>query len=365
MVRIVDVHTHVYTPAYLDLLRKRSVVPRVLPGTPERLVILPGEDKDSSTAAGRPVGPEYSKISEKLAFMDLHGIDHSVISLANPWLDWLSLDEGVAQMAATVNDELAAWCTSDEAGGRLSAFAVLPIVSVQASVDEVKRITQTPLSNSIRGVIMGSLGAGEGLDDPVLEPLWETFSATNLVVFVHPHYHLPSSVYGPQPTGHVLPLAIGFPVETSLAIARLILAGVLERHPTLRMLIAHSGGVLPFLAARLDSCVSHDAHLARRLPKPPSHYLSKLYYDAVGYGPAPLKCLAELLGGKTGQILFGTDHPFFPPLEKNDDGTIETWESVESNVRAVKEAFGTGTSDDSDAVKGVLGGNAVRILGLP
>jgi aminocarboxymuconate-semialdehyde decarboxylase len=360
-VRIVDVHTHVYTPAYLDLLRARSVVPRVLPGTPERLVILPGEDNDSSTSAGRPVGPEYSSIAEKLAFMDRHGIDHSVISLANPWLDWLGAEEGVAQVASKVNDELAEWCASDQAAGRLSAFAVLPTASVHASVDEVKRIVSQPhLSRSIRGVILGSRGAGQGLDDPALEPLWEQLEAAKFLVFVHPHYHLPSAVYGSQPNGYVLSLAIGFPVETSVAISRLVLAGVLERYPNLRLLIAHSGGVLPFLAARLDSCVSHDAHISKRLPYPPSHYLAKLYYDAVGYGPAPLQCLAHLLGGKTERILFGTDHPFFPPLDQTGEGEETKWESVESNLRAIREAFGTSADD----VKGVLGGNSVGILGM-
>lgn len=78
--KAIDVHTHLYLPGYMNLLRSRSEVPRVThppPGSPieasERLLILPGEDVDATTASGRPIGREYWSIEEKLAFMDSHG----------------------------------------------------------------------------------------------------------------------------------------------------------------------------------------------------------------------------------------------------------------------------------------------------
>jgi hypothetical protein len=81
--RVVDVHTHVYPPRYLALLRSRSTLPRIRPGAlstdPERLIILPDEDKTQSTSAGRPIGPEYHDINVKLSFMKRHAIDISVI----------------------------------------------------------------------------------------------------------------------------------------------------------------------------------------------------------------------------------------------------------------------------------------------
>ena len=80
---VVDVHTHVYPPRYLSLLRSRTNLPLIRPGTqptdPERLIILPDEDQAHSTSSGRPIGPEYYDVNVKLSFMKLHSIDVSVI----------------------------------------------------------------------------------------------------------------------------------------------------------------------------------------------------------------------------------------------------------------------------------------------
>jgi aminocarboxymuconate-semialdehyde decarboxylase len=271
--------------------------------------------------------------------MDRHDIDHSVVSLANPWLDWC--DKREAQVAAReINAELLQWCTSPASQGRLSFFAVLPSPSVESCVSEIERLAG---NDHVKGCILGTRGAGKGLDDRALDPMWAALEKAGWMAFVHPHYHLPTEVYGEQENGHVLyvvtatpklpdayirPLAFGFPVETSLAISRLILAGVMERFPDLKLLIAHSGGVLPFLAGRLDSCVAHDRHVSERLSHPPSVYLSQLYYDAVSCQlsrhqrtstdpckpdqPASLQCTKAILGGSSDKLLFGTDHPFFP-----------------------------------------------------
>jgi len=81
--KVVDIHTHVYPPRYLDILRSRTSLPRIRPGPtstdPERLIILPDEDKAQSTSSGRPVGPEYYDLNVKLSFMKQHKIDISVI----------------------------------------------------------------------------------------------------------------------------------------------------------------------------------------------------------------------------------------------------------------------------------------------
>jgi aminocarboxymuconate-semialdehyde decarboxylase len=81
--KVVDIHTHVYPPRYLSLLRARTSLPLIRPGpnatSPERLIILPDEDKSQSTSSGRPIGPEYHDINVKLAFMERHQIDVSVI----------------------------------------------------------------------------------------------------------------------------------------------------------------------------------------------------------------------------------------------------------------------------------------------
>src|SRR5271163_3017982 len=104
---VVDIHTHVYPPSYISLLKSRTSIPYIRSfdfSSSLRLVILPAEDTES-TSRGRPVGAEYYDINEKISFMDKHSIDISVISLANPWLDWVPAAEA-GEAARDINDEV-------------------------------------------------------------------------------------------------------------------------------------------------------------------------------------------------------------------------------------------------------------------
>ena len=89
---------------------------------------------------------------------------------------------------------------------------------------------------------MGTSGLGSGLDDPALDPIYSALEKHQQLVFLHPHYGLPSSVFGERASdyGHVLPLAMGFPLETTIAVTRMLLSSVWDRFPKLNVLIAHS-----------------------------------------------------------------------------------------------------------------------------
>jgi aminocarboxymuconate-semialdehyde decarboxylase len=158
------------------------------------------------------------------------------------------------------------------------------------------------------------------------------------------------------------------------AITRLVLAGVLDRHPDLRILLAHSGGALPQLSSRLASCIDHDPVLAGRLAHDARWYLGRLWFDAVAYGAAELGFVSEAVGRASGyaagsgkavergrrqdgasRMLFGTDHPFFPPL-----GETEKWRSVVENLEAIEEVQGWSEEDKA----GVRGGNALTLFSL-
>ncbi|THH07681.1 hypothetical protein EW145_g3210 [Phellinidium pouzarii] len=381
---LVDVHTHVYLPRYANLLRTRTSVPRIVererPGaqgvTEERLVIL--EDEPIS---GRPIGSQYWDRTEKLKFMDLHGIDLSIVSSANPWLDFLPAPSA-CELASALNTDLDEYCASaptlaDTALRRLYGFGLLPLalgVTPNALLDAVKQVAALP---HLRGIILGTRGIGSGLDDELLEPMWEALAETDLVVFLHPHYGVDKKAFGERDNGHVLPLALGFPFETTIAATRLILSGVLDRHPNLRLLLAHSGGALAQLSSRLASCIAHDPVAATRLEHDARHYLGRLYYDAVVYGCEELGFVSDVISRSTGyanlkasakdsaeavdrafgskRMLFGTDHPFFPPLSET-----EKWKSVVENLEAIEGVQGWSEGDKA----GVRGGNALELFGL-
>src|ERR1043166_8222811 len=97
-----------YLPRYVALLRSRQGIPRIVSrGSGERLIILPDEDADQSTSAGRPIGSEVHEVSRKLALMDKHGLAVSIVSSANPWLDFVDPAEAPA-LAAELNTDLEA-----------------------------------------------------------------------------------------------------------------------------------------------------------------------------------------------------------------------------------------------------------------
>ncbi|KAI0332412.1 amidohydrolase 2 [Cubamyces sp. BRFM 1775] len=384
---LVDIHTHVYLPRYAAFLRSRATVPRIFTRTSpdsgrqeERLLIL-----DDEPSSGRPIGAQYWDRDEKLKFMDLHGIDVSVVSSANPWLDFLPAPTA-HKLAGELNDDLETYCstgpslTSDLK--RLYGFGLLPLVPEASTDSLVSTVEQIATLPHLKGVIMGTRGLGKGLDDDALEPVWAAIEKAGLVVFLHPHYGVDKNAWGEKANGHVLPLALGFPFETTIATTRLILSGVFDRYPNLRLLLAHSGGALPQLSSRLASCIDHDPLVASRLAHDARYYLGKLYFDAVAYGSEELGFVSDVIGradlytragtsaaasstkGTDGgekrrvgskRMLFGTDHPFFPPL-----GAQEKWKSVVENLEAIDGVW-CWTEAEKDAVRG---GNALSLFGL-
>lgn len=157
------------------------------------------------------------------------------------------------------------------------------------------------------------------------------------------------------------------------AATRLILSGVLDRFPSLRLLLAHAGGVLPQLSSRLASCIDHDPVVASRLQHNARFYLGKLYFDAVAYGSEELGFVSDVIGRshkydaripvpavadrKLGskRMLFGTDHPFFPPLS-----ATEKWKSVVDNLEAIEGVAGWSQTERDH----VRGGNALALFNL-
>ncbi|KAJ7180306.1 amidohydrolase 2, partial [Mycena crocata] len=376
--RLVDIHTHVYLPRYCSLLRSRTTVPRILAsnrdGKPDdRLLIL-----DHEPSGGRPVGPQYWDRDEKIKFMDRHGIDLSVVSTANPWLDFLPASEAKT-LAYQLNEDLEQYCADSPALSpslkRLYGFGLLPLVPEISTAALLATIEQISKLSYLKGIIMGTRGIGKGLDDEALDPVWAALEEKKLVVFLHPHYGVDEKAWGDKDNGHVLPLALGFPFETTIATTRLILAGVFDRFPSLRLLLAHSGGALPQLSSRLASCIEHDPVVASRLKHDARWYLGKLYFDAVAYGPEELGFVSDViaraerfesgtavgasttadrtLGSK--RMLFGTDHPFFPPLQ-----STEKWKSVVENLQAIDDVNGWGQEEKN----GVRGGNALSLFNL-
>jgi aminocarboxymuconate-semialdehyde decarboxylase len=298
----------------MDLLKRRRSIPRIVgEGDDERFVIFPDEDRPGG---GRRMGREYWDLEIKLAFMDEFGITSTVLSLGNPWME--PFDEGDSAVAArALNEEFAG--LPDKTGGRVFGLGVFANSGVDHALSIVEEVADSP---TLVGMITGPCLCGHRLDDAALEPIWELLDRRSVPLFIHPQYG--AAMQDLAGTDHAFPVGLAFPFETTIAIARLMFAGVLRRHPGLAIVAAHGGGTIPFLAGRLDAAWASDPSAQRRIPEPPSRSLGGLHVDCLLYHERAMRTAADLVG--TDRLAFGTDHPF----SVADPG---------ANLRAIDAAF--------------------------
>lgn len=195
------------------------------------------------------------------------------------------------------------------------------------------------MARGLHGIEITSDPTGRGLDDPALEPVWQVAERLGAVVFLHP---LGTSL-GERVDRYYLSNIVGQPLETTIAVSQLIYGGVLDRYPGLKICAAHGGGYLPFTLGRFD----HGAGVrpeARGMQQAPSAYLQRLWLDTVVFRPDAVRSLMDVAGAS--QVVAGTDYPF-------DMGEYALHELVR-RVPALTAA----------EHEGILGGNAMRLLGL-
>jgi len=261
-------------------------------------VIFPEEEADPRL--GRPIEKGWWTIAGKIGFMNRNTISRSVISLGNPWLEPFEGALGV-ELARTVNRELGT--LEERTEGRLIGLGALPATGVQDVLAEIAAIDHHP---SLYGIVTGPRIARLRLDDEQLEPVWTDLESRGLPLLLHPQDGTGLDLLDGY--GHVLPVGVGFPMETTATVSRLVFAGVLVRHPGLKIIVSHGGGALPALVGRLDAAWRSDAIARTKLPEPPSKSIARLYVDAITYSTGPLQAAITMVGNE--RIMFGTDHPF-------------------------------------------------------
>ncbi|HLY23646.1 MAG TPA: amidohydrolase family protein [bacterium] len=324
---IVDVHSHVFPERFLAALDRVGARHGVKVETRggERIVW-------SSPRQRSAIGPVFWDVAERLAALDRWGIAVQALSLSPPMLYWAPPDVG-RELAAVFNDEIAA--ISRAHPGRFLAFATLPLQDLAAAVAEAERAARA----GCRALYVGTNVNGRYLDDPSFEPLWECAVRRRLPVFTHPLNNAGEERMGEWHLGN----SVGNPNETALAAARLIMAGVLDRHPDLEIVLAHGAGSLPFLLGRLDHTYAVRPEVQGALRRPPSAYLKRFHADTITHGDRALAFLIEAAGPD--RVLLGTDLPY-DMADPDPAGRLRRLALAPADAAAIEA------------------GNAARLLGL-
>jgi aminocarboxymuconate-semialdehyde decarboxylase len=242
--------------------------------------------------------------------MDRNGIDVQTLSL-NPQMirdEWEP--KSTIEFSKSVNDELAEAVA--ESPDRFEGLGNLPLQDTDASVRELNR-AMTELG--LKGILVASHVGGRRWDDASLFPVLEEAERTGAFILIHPFNNRVANM-GLMPRYHLINL-IGNPMETTVAAASLILGGVMDRLPKLKVCLSHAGGYLPFAAGRFDHAFSARGDVSDKANKLPSDYLRAFYYDCISHSDDGLKFVVEQVG--VDRILVGTDFPADMGLEKPHD----------------------------------------------
>lgn len=326
---VVDVHTHALPLPLLEWLSGQGLAERG-DGVVRIDPVISGMPK----GAPIPLPAAQYDVDERLADMARTGVTRQLVSVP-PFVTCADATDD-ATVLGTVrrgNDTLAELLAGHR--GVLDPLGYVPLGTGKAA-DEARYCLE---ELGCAGIAIGTRGLGAELDDPVHEPLWEYLAEHRTFVFLHPN----STPGGARLADYWLPQLAGFPMETALAVSRLVLGGVLERHD-LRVCLAHGGGCLPALQGRLDLGWSRKA-VARTTPHPPSAYLRRLYYDTATFSAPLLGRLVEDFGAD--HVLLGTDYPF--ELADTDPlGTVDALRLTPSDSAKI----------EAGTVTALLGGSA-------
>ncbi|HEX5467626.1 MAG TPA: amidohydrolase family protein [Gaiellaceae bacterium] len=300
--RVVDVHAHVIVP---------GIGAEVAWEDGKQVVRFAGKEMRAAVR-------EFVDLGRILEEQDRAGVDMIVLC---PWVTLLGREperqnEALAQLA----------------GER---------VAVLGTVDPARPETLAELmaDGRLAGIEIAASVDGDYLGHERFRDFWAAAEETQALVFIHPTTR---GFDMPVFEDYYLWNAVGNPVETTIAAAHMVMAGVLEAHPRLRVVLAHGGGAVLSLRGRLRHAHSFQPQARARLGEPPEESLRRFYYDTVTHDETLLRALVDFAGAD--RVLLGSDYPFDMGLERPAEPV---------------RALGLAAEDEA----AILGGNALRLLG--
>ena len=326
---IIDSHFHWWPRSVSERLCKRKSYPRAMVNDRGGYTYLRQDGGDYVLNSWA----EWFDLDKQLEHMDALGHEVDVVCSIGPlsvYFSDLPAEEG-RDAAIHWNEEMAT--AQRKYPGRLWASAAVPLVDTRIAIDVLDDAVHRL---GLMGVnLPGSIGSDPRIDAERLEPFYARVEELGLPVFLHPT----DAIFVDMLDGYdgALHLSLGRVIEVSVAASRLVLSGLMERHPDLKIVMSHTGGALPYQSGRMDKN-SKEA----KLPRPASHYLRRMYTDTVSPHVPGLKFAIEYYG--IDHVMYGTDYPCWDP----------------ATALALLDEVGLSKADKEK----LFYGNARRILGL-
>lgn len=295
----IDLHAHYTPPDFMELAEKKLGAEVSVRTTGDgEVMIRPGQEQ-RVYQKGELTGSE--SLDQRIADMDATGAAVQVISPGGTFSFYEQPIAVAEYLSAAMNDRLIE--AVDAHPDRLLAMITLPLQDPAVSIRELERTRQHA---GVKAVRIGSSIDRYELDDPRLWPFYEAAEAADMPLFLHPYIY---GIAGSERMGQFnLSNLVGYPATTTLAAARLIFGGVLERFPTLRICLAHAGGYLAIASGRLARGFITRPDTRVILQESPDVLLRRFYVDTIAHSADTLNFVRSVFGDD--RLVCGTDYPF-------------------------------------------------------
>ncbi len=289
--RAIDTHAHVLIPAAAEY-----VAPFLGPSALERYANDESKAINKRQIQDRKV--EFTDPHDRIKALAKLGLARQVVSCNPPQCYYGIPADKALKASQIINDGLAAFVAT--APERFVGLGTVPLQDPKSFVGEFRRAVRDLGFKGIQ--VLTEVGDRE-LSDPAFEPLWQTAAELDAVVMLHPAGY----TEGRRLSEYYFSNVIGNPLGTTVALHHLIFSGVLERYPKLNILAVHGGGFLASYSGRIDHAWGARRDARASLPRPPSEYLRKMYFDSVVFTTHQLEYLVRTFGAD--HIVIGTDYP--------------------------------------------------------
>ncbi len=252
----------------------------------------------------RLAGPQeplwHASLEERLNVMDQQGVDMQLLATPPYFFNYHLPANEAASAARELNDEILQ--AMQQEPRRIGGLATVPLQDTTLAIAELERT----MALGFQGVTLGTHIDGRDFDDPTFYPFFEVAAQLGTLIFFHPH--APATQASGRTSSYYLENFVGFPLDSTIAIASLIFGGVLDRLPTLKLVFAHAGGYACYAIGRWNHGFGVRREPHAHIEQPPSEYLRLLYVDTITHDYSALRYVIETMGAD--HVVLGSDFPF-------------------------------------------------------